>query len=468
MKNKKADAPISQSIYRTALRLAVPMMIQSGITNAVGLVDNLMVGSLGTEKMTAVSICGNLLFVFSLAVFGILAGPGIYGAQYYGQNNRKGIQQVFRLKCWLALFVVLGGISVFLFAGTPLLQLYLQGEAADIDAALTLSQAHDYLMIMLIGLVPFGITQIYAGSLRETGESVKPMVAGIASVAADVLFNWLLIYGRLGLPALGVRGAAIATVIARFIETGVIVCWSHLQREKHPFLKNIYHTLLVPFNLAREIILRGLPIFLNEFLWAGGMAFMTQSYSLRGLRIIAASNIANALCNLFNVVFIAMGNAVGILVGQMLGAADYSRAKKDSVLLMRFTALLTAAVSVLLIAGAWFFPYLYNTTDEIRGLATGLIMLTALFFPLQGYLNALYFTLRAGGKTVITFLFDSVFTWVIPAPIAFILCRYTGLSIYVIFITVQCCDILKTAIGLILFRRDIWVTNLVGQSEPRA
>lgn len=224
----------------------------------------------------------------------------------------------------------------------------------------------------------------------------------------------------------------------------------------------------MPFSLAREIILRGLPIFLNEFLWAGGMAFMTQSYSLRGLRIIAASNIANALCNLFNVVFIAMGNAVGILVGQMLGAADYSRAKKDSVLLMRFTALLTAAVSVLLIAGAWFFPYLYNTTDEIRGLATGLIMLTALFFPLQGYLNALYFTLRAGGKTVITFLFDSVFTWVIPAPIAFILCRYTGLSIYAIFITVQCCDILKTAIGLILFRRDIWVTNLVGQSEPRA
>ena len=133
--------------------------------------------------MTAVSIAGQLLFVFSLAVFGGLSGPGIYGAQYYGQKNDEGVKNIFRLKWWIAMGIVFAGIAVFLLFGKNLLLLYFQGEAAQTDAALTMKLAHEYLMIMLIGLVPFGITQIYAGSLRETGESIKPMVA-------DIVFNY--------------------------------------------------------------------------------------------------------------------------------------------------------------------------------------------------------------------------------------------------------------------------------------
>ncbi|MBO2515971.1 MAG: MATE family efflux transporter [Clostridiales bacterium] len=455
-------------IYRRALRLAVPMMIQNGITNAVGLVDNLMVGSLGTECMTAVSIAGNLLFVFSLAVFGGLAGPGIYCAQYHGQKNEEGVRQVFRLKIWVALTIVLAGITVFLTAGTPLLRLYLQGEAGEFDAALTLTSAREYLMIMLTGLIPFGITQIYAGTLRETGESVKPMVAGIGSVVTDVLFNWLLIYGRCGFPALGVRGAAIATVIARFAETGIIVIWAHAARGRHPFLRGVYRTLKVPAALAGRIIVKGLPIFLNEFLWAGGMAFMTQCFSLRGMVVIAATNIANALCNLLNVVFIAMGNAVGIIIGQLLGASRFEEAKKDSVRLMWFTCLVNLAITGVLVAFAKVFPGLYPTTEDVRQSATVFIIITALFFPVQGYLNALYFTLRAGGKTVITFLFDSVFTWAVPVPVALVLCRLTGMPVYYVFTLVQACDLIKIVIGMILFRKGVWIANLVDRQGDKS
>ena len=254
------------SVYRQALRLAVPMMIQNGITNAVSLVDNLMVGSLGTESMTAVSISGNLLFVFSLAVFGGLSGPGIYGVQYYGQKNEDGVRDVFRLKWLIMLTIALAGISTFLFFGRDLLLLYLRGETAGIDAGLTLSLASEYLSVMLIGLMPFGITQIYAGSLRETGESVKPMIAGLGSVTTDVVFNYLLIYDKLGFPALGVRGAAIATVISRFIELSIIVMWAHLAADRHTFLRGVYRKMTVPWLWAKKVILKGLPIFLNEFL----------------------------------------------------------------------------------------------------------------------------------------------------------------------------------------------------------
>ena len=188
---------------------------------------------------------------------------------------------------------------------------------------------------------------------------------------------------------------------------------------------------------------------------------MTQSYSLRGLEIVAGANIANALCNLLNVVFVAMGNAVGILTGQMLGAAEYDRAKKNSVKLMRFTGLICVGLTILLVAVANYFPMLYETTDEVRSYGANFIILTALFFPVQGYLNALYFTLRSGGKTLITFLFDSIYTWVVPAPVAFVLCRFTGLSIYAIFVIIQSADLIKVCIGYTLIKKGVWITNLV-------
>lgn len=451
----------NNNIYKKTLYLAVPMMIQNGITNAVGLVDNIMVGSLGTESMTAVSIAGQLIFVFNLAIFGGLSGPGIYGAQYYGQGNKEGVKNIFRLKWWIAIGVLLLGLCVFLSLGPNLIMLYLHGSAAGIDADATLALGEQYLDVMLWGLLPFVITQVYAGSLRETGESIKPMVAGICSVIADVTFNYLFIYGKFGFPRLGVRGAAVATVISRFIELAVIVLWSHLASEKHDFLKGIYRTMKVPIGSMKTVIIKGLPIFFNEFLWAGGVAALTQCYSLRGLTVIAGLNISNAICNLLNVVFIALGNAVGILTGQMLGASKYKEAKEDAIHLMWFSGIACIGLSVILIAISGYFPKVYDTSDEVRRYGQLFIVITALFFPVQGFLNALYFTLRSGGKTVITFLFDCGFSWVVSVPVAFILCNFTSLPIFAVYTSIQAADMIKLLVGYVLVKKGVWVTNLV-------
>lgn len=451
------------SIYKKALYLAVPMMIQNGITNAVSLVDNLMVGSLGTEKMTAVSIAGQLFFVFFLAVFGGLSGPGIYSAQYFGQGNKEGYQKIFRLKVWITALLTVVGVIVFLVGGEWLIGLYLKGSGGNLDAGLTLESALSYLRIMLIGLVPFAITQIYAGSLREMGESMKPMLAGLVSVVVDIVFNYFLIYGKFGFPRLEVKGAAIATVMARFAEMFVVIIWTHVEIEKYSFLKNVYRTLRISLQEMMPVIIKGLPIFFNEFLWAGGMAVLTQCYSMKGLEVIAGLNISNAICNLLNVVFIAMGNAVGIIMGQFLGASKFEEAKKNANKLMWFTAMLCVGLTVILIILSGVFPRAYNTTDEIRNLGRWFIIITAAFFPLQGFLNVLYFTLRSGGKTVITFLFDSVFTWVVSVCLAFTLCRFTALPVLIVYLFVQCADIIKVCVGYVLVRKGIWVTNLVTQ-----
>lgn len=450
-----------RSVYKKALTLAVPMMIQNGITNAVSLVDNLMVGSLGTESLTAVSIVGQLIFVFFLAVFGGLSGPGIYGAQYFGQGNKKGFQNVFRLKLWITAVIVLVGMTVFVAGGEQLIGLYLHGSSRGMDAAGTLEQGRDYLHIMLFGLIPFAFTQIYAGSLREMGESMKPMVAGIVSVFVDIIFNYLLIYGKFGFPRLEVQGAAIATVMARFVEMLVVVVWTHASIRRYEFLRGIYSTILLPLHEAKIMIMKGFPIFLNEFLWAGGMAALTQCYSMKGLQVIAGLNISNAICNLLNVVFVAMGNAVGIIIGQHLGASEFEKAKRSAGKLQWFTAGLCLILTVILAACSMVFPSLYDTTEEVRHLGQWFIIITAVFFPIQGVLNVFYFTLRSGGKTVITFLFDSVFTWVVSVSLAFALCSYTALPVLAVYALVQSADLVKVVAGHILVKKGVWITNLV-------
>ena len=442
------------------------MMIQNGITNAVGLVDHVMVGSLGTEAVTAVSIVGQLIFVFNLAIFGGLSGPGIYGAQFFGQGNTEGIRNSFRMKIKISFFCLIAGLAVFLTCGRGLIGLYLHGESEEVDAALTVTYGMQYLNIMLFGLLPFAVTQIYAGTLRETGESIKPMNAGLVSVGADIVLNYLLIYGKFGCPRLGVRGAAIATVIARILEMSVLLFWvsGKRQKKRYPFLSGVWSTLRIPEDLTKRMLKKTLPIFCNEFLWAGGIAALTQCYSTRGLHIVSGMNISNALCNLLNVVFVALGSAVGILIGQELGAGRYEQAKRDSFSLTWFTGLLCVGLTVILASLSGVFPLLYDTTDNVRDLAQMFIIVTALFFPVQGVLNALYFTLRSGGKTLVTFLFDSVFTWAVTLPLALLLCFLTKLPIIAVYAIVQAVDIVKIIIGTVMIRKGIWISNLAAET----
>lgn len=450
-----------KEVFRRTTMLAVPIMVQNAITNAAGLIDNIMVGSIDTEAMTAVSIAGQLIFVFNLAIFGGLSGPGIFGAQYYGRKDTEGVRNVFRIKLWIGIICTIIGTLIFVFKDDWLLGLYLRGnDSAEIDKALTLYYAKDYLRIMLIGLFPFALTQVYSTSLRETNESFKPMIAGIVSVVINIVFNYLLIFGKFGFPKLGVEGAAYATVFCRFAECAVIVLWAHLSK-KHEFIKGIYRTILVPKKIIKPIIIKTVPILLNEFLWSAGLAAMTQNYSLIGVIVLPAQTISNALCNLMNVVFIALGNAVGIIVGQYLGAGEFEKAKQNSKALMWFTAFSSAVVAAILIGFSGMFPKIYNTSDDVKSLASKFIFITACFFPLQGFLNSLYFTLRSGGKTIVTFLFDSCFSWVVCVPASFLLCKYSGLDIIPIFIMIQALDFIKVIVGYIMINKGIWISNIV-------
>ena len=449
-----------RAFYKMVLLIAVPIMIQNGITNFVNLLDNIMVGQIGTEQMSGVAIVNQLIFVYNLCIFGGLSGAGIFTAQYFGQKDEEGIRNTFRFKIWMAVLITIIAIIIFVMGGSNLISLYLNDGSTG-DLAATLEYGKLYLMIMLTGLPGFMLVQIYSSTLRECGETVVPMKAGIAAVLTNLIGNYLLIYGKFGFPELGVAGAAIATSLSRYVEAVIVVGWTHLNKEKNPYVVGLYRTLMLPSSLVKAIIVKGTPLLLNETFWSMGMAALTQCYSVRGLHVVAAFNISSTIGNLFNVSFIAMGSAVAIIMGQMLGAGKLKEARDTNNKLIMFTILLCIGVALCMVLFAPFFPKLYNTEEETRKLATGLIMLQSLFMPQQGFLNAAYFTLRSGGKTIITFFFDSVFICLVSVPLAFALSRFTTLPILLIFALVQMGDWIKCVIGFILIKNGSWIQNII-------
>ncbi|MBP5159486.1 MAG: MATE family efflux transporter [Lachnospiraceae bacterium] len=451
----------SKSFYRKVLAVSVPVMIQNGITNFVGLLDNIMVGRIGTDEMSGVSIANQLLMVFNLCIFGAVSGASIFGAQFFGKKDYEGMTYTMRFRLYVCLGLCALGITVFLAAGEPLILAFLQGEEGVGNAARTLEVSKEYLAIMLTGLVPFTISQCYSSIMREIGDTIVPMVSGIAAVAVNLVFNYILIFGEFGAPRLGAAGAAIATVLSRVVEALIVVIWSHTHRERYRYIKGLYRSFHIPAALMKKIAKKGAPLIVNETLWSAGMAMLNQCYSVRGLEVIAAMNIASTINNLFYVVFIALGNSVAIVVGPMLGANEMDEAKHTAKAMIVFATMSCFLVGAVLVAVAPFFPLIYKTEESVRSLASSFIVVCACCMSIYGFVHATYFTLRSGGKTFITFLFDSAFVWAVNVPVAFIISRFTGMPIVWLFLCVQLTDLIKCVVGWILVKKGIWLNNIV-------
>ncbi len=450
-----------KKFYKMLLGIAIPIMVQNGITNFVAMLDNIMIGMVGTEQMSGVAVVNQLMFVFNVSMFGMLSGAGIFGAQFFGSGNEEGFRNTFRFKLISCMLLTAVGILVLVWKGDMLISLYLHDSSESGMVEATLSYGMGYLRIMLIGLVPWTFAQIYAGTLREMGETIAPMRAGVAAVLTNTVLNYILIFGKFGAPRLGVNGAAIATVISRFVECGVVMIWTHQRADRFVFVRGAYRTLKVPGALARKILIKGSPLMANEILWSVGMASLSQCYSTYGLEVVAGINISSTISNVCNVIWMAMGNAIAIIIGQLLGAGKMEEAKDTDRKLIFFSVASCFVVGAVLVALAFVFPKIYNTSDEVRKLATQFILVAACFMPFQAFLHAAYFTIRSGGKTVITFFFDGGFMWLCALPVAFVLSRFSGLSILPTYILCQSVDLIKCVVGYILVKKGIWLQNLV-------
>ncbi len=458
----------SWSFYKKTLMIAIPVMIQNLITNFVALIDNIMVGQVGTEQMSGVAIVNQLFFVYNLTIFGAISGAGIFCAQFFGKADANGVRNTFRFKIITVSALTIVGIGVFLVFGDSLITMYLHDAEEGIDLAATFEYAKQYMIIMLIGLVPFSFEQAYSSTLREGEMATPPMAAGIVAVITNTVLNYFLIFGIGFFPKMGVQGAAIATVISRFVQVAIVIIWTHTHSKKLAFVQGLYRTMRVPKELAARITVKGLiPLMANECLWAAGVSALVQCYSLRGIDVVAGLNIANTVINLFNVMFIAFGSGVSVVIGQMLGANELQKAKESAPKLIFFSAMLCVVVGTVMACFSGLFPLAYNTSDNVRSLASTFIFISAVLMPIHGALHCTYFILRSGGKTVITFLFDCGFSWGVSVPLAFCLAHFTGMGIIPLYLCCQSVEAVKCIIGLILIKKGVWLSNIVSDKNNR-
>lgn len=461
LKNFKRKFIGTKDFYFYVLGIAVPMIVQNAITNFVSFLDNIMVGQVGTEQMSGVAIANQLIFVFNLCIFGGVSGAGIFGTQFFGKGDHEGQKYTFRFKLYMCTILTVIALLLGHFMDTQLISLYLNDTGSVGDITLALEYGKQYLAIMLIGLVPFAITQIYVNTIRETGHTMIPMIASMVAVFTNLILDYCLIFGAFGFPNLGVRGAALATVIARFLECFIVVIWTHLNPRKNKYIIGVYRSFYIPADILKAVLKKGTPLMLNEMLWSMGMTVIVQCYSVRGLEVVAAQNISSTITNLFNIVYIQLGSSIAIVVGQLLGAGKLKEARDADNKMIFFVVTACIGMAALMSFFGRSFPQIYNTEDSIKLLAEKFILVSALVMPVCAFCHSTYFTLRSGGKTMVTFIFDSVYTWVIVIPIAFCLSHFTDWNIVVVFFCVQSLEFIKAIIGFFMVKSDVWLNNIV-------
>lgn len=451
--------------YARAAALAVPIIIQNGITNLVNLLDNVMVGRLGTEQMSGVSIVNQFIFIFNLLVFGAISGAGIFSVQYHGNKDEDGVRHTFRFKLYVNLLLSLLAVAIMVIFDDGLISLFLFENGAEGNLAQTLSEGKEYLNVIVIGLIPYALSQVYGSTLRETEHAVVPMAASIAAVVTNFVFNYVLIFGAFGFPALGVKGAAIATVISRFVELGILIAWSHANPSRCPYFKGVFKTLSIPAALAGKMIVKGLPLVANEFLWAMSMTLRNQCYATRGIDAVAAQNINSTIFNLFSVVYMAFGTVISIMVGSLLGQGKFQEAKDTNRKLLVCSLFCGTCLGGLLAACSGLFPTVYNTEDSVKTLAAFMMIVTGIFMPFYAFSHNTYFTIRSGGNVTVTFIMDSGYMCLFVLPVSYFLSRFTGMDIYPLFILCQGAETLKAFLSFYLLKKGSWAKRLVEEKK---
>lgn len=452
----------TKSFYKLLFIIVIPIILQQFITQFVGLVDNLMIGQVGDSEMTGVSLSNQLLFIYNLGIFGSLAGASIFASQYFGSRNKEGFHEAVRFKWLMALSIFILSTIIFVLFSEPLLKSFITSNDGDsTDPDIVLKTGKNYLMIMIIGNLPFAIKEIYATSLREMKETFFPMLSGVIAILINLLFNYLLIFGKFGFPELKVAGAAIATVISRFVEMILVIVYTHIKRKKYIFFTDTYKKIAIKKSSIKQFLPKSVLLLTNEILWSLGLTLILQSYSLRGLDTVASLNICNTVTNVFLTIGTALGNATAIIIGNMLGANKEKEAKESSLVILGFSVVITLFFSAIMLVCAYFVPNIYNASNHIKELATTLIIIGAIFLPFHSWNSCCYFTLRAGGKVLLTMFFDCIFVCLVRFPIIYILSKFTGLDIITVYIISNAIEASKSIAGYILVKKGIWLKTIV-------
>ena len=437
--------------------IGVPVMLQSLIQSLVSLVDNFMVAGLGDVKMSGVSVAGQILFVFMVLSNAICAAGGIYMTQFSGAKNRNGMRQALRFKFYLiGSFIAIYLLVCFVFP-RQILSLMVIGNA---EAEAILDTGEEYMRLMGFMGVPFCVSVVLATSMREIGQVRAPLVISVIGTLVNTGLNWVLIYGNLGAPRLEVRGAAYATLIARFVEMMLYILY--VLRNPQPFLGKRGEKLPTDWKLFGDILRRGWLMLFSEVLWVISETVTTAVYNGRGgADVVSGMSAGWAIVNLLFVSFGGINTATSVIIGKTLGKGQLDEARKQKTWMLSaavvfglFMTLIGALVTLLT-------PLVFGHLSHVaQGICRDLVLLVALYMPLWVYTNVQFSVARAGGDTVMGAVVDVGVTLLVVIPGILLLANVTNWGPVLMYGVLKLTDFVKIVTAHLWLKKEKWLKNL--------
>lgn len=438
--------------YKTVLALALPIMLQQGLSSLLFLIDNVMVGRLGETQIAAVGVANQLTFLMQIFGFGINNGASIFAAQFWGRKDVASIRKVEGIALTISIIVGVVFTALGLFAG---------GFVANIFSKdpLVIAEAVDYLKIASLGYLFQLIAQAVGVMLRACGDPVLPMKATLAGVLTNGVFNYIFIFGKLGLPAMGVRGAAIATTIASVVNAALLLAVSY--KRKNPVAASLKELFSFDKKLLKEFFRVSLPVFFNEALWSLGITMYTVLYGILGTQTQAAMQIYNTVDRLGFVMMAGLGSACGVLVGNCIGEGNVERGKTYAKRMLVLTPLAVFCVGLLLHLALPLFMLLFRVSDQVREMALGVMRVycSVLWIYSLNY-TIVIGILRAGGDTGYASIADLTGLWCVSLPLAYLTGLVFHWPLWAMFLSTVAGDTVKVFIGMRRVRSDKWVNVL--------
>ncbi len=438
----------------------MPIVLQQLFSASLQLIDNLMVGQLGDFAVGSVAVVNQLYFVIYLLTFGSMGGAGIFLSQYFGSKSYEKLKETFRFKIIVGLGIATFSLLLFSIFGRFFITLFTKNSV-------TLANSLDYLNVIKWSLFPWVLSVAISTSFREIGSTKDLLKISIVAVTTNTFLNYLLIFGNLGFPALGVKGAAIATLIARFVE--VFLYYLLIKFKGRIFNINLLKLFKIEKTVIKAVVIMAIPLTINELFWSMGQTMFLQAYSTRGDFAIAAMSINSAVSQIVFVTIGGIGTGISVMVGKVLGENKLKEAKENAIKIMYFAVFLALLMGLILFILSYFIMDLYSVSAETKAITIYALRINALMIPIMSLNVTIYFTLRSGGDTRSTILMDSAFVWTIQVPTVFLISRLTNLPVTILFLIVQGLEIPKMLYGFTRFNRDTWMKNLaiesIGQEE---
>ncbi|MBQ2700506.1 MAG: MATE family efflux transporter [Clostridia bacterium] len=439
--------------YTRALSVMIPVVIQQLINTLFNVVDNVMVGSLNGISMSAVTVANKPFMIYSGVFFGVTGAGGILISQFYGARDYKQCQRLFSLEFIIGLCASLFFCCALYLFPREIMSLFVKDPQ-------TIQLGVDYLKVICFSYVPVALSTTCMFSMRALGQNKMPMMASMVTMGLNALFNYALIFGNFGLPALGVKGAALGTLLARTCELAFYIYV--LARRKAFFSLDLIGFIRLKRNTLKSFLKRAVPLTCNEVLWTVGLNLFFWAYAALDEPSLPAMTISEQVMQIGIVVSTGMASAVSVMIGTELGANQFKQAWQNTKHLLSLVCMIALLCTVIASLGSFTLPRVFNVGEELQTLSTKLTLIYALFYLPNALYAFSFYCLRAGGDTRNATLLDSVYMWLLPVPVA-LLMGFFGvgkISLITAMFVIQLLMNSKFLLALWVVKKKKWLRNI--------